>query len=1084
MLFRKFSILFAISIFASILFTGTARCDNEDNKAKMLVGFVQSTQAQLPARISAKASESPQMTAQLTLDLIVYRWTSRLSKIPPDVKNINQIISSLSKTLKNQTADWAMAYFPTVDEHKSFSQMPERDDERVQALSDLSIQVKSALDYKESAPIEAVKSLQNAIQICQQLGLDLTEALLLKSLGDHYLYDMTRYRQAEICYDRATWVFSAYGCVVMSAGIYDDWGTLSEYTGRFSNAIENYTQAARQWERLASQSSNGLKYRDLAGQEYIKAGDIQMSTGDADMALQLMNTGLDQLRIWAQTSKSYDSLISNLIKVSDSYIQHGDVTKALKMLQGAQMASSRQPDMLLTAQLMDELSKAYTAANQPQNAAAAELKRNNLLKKIIFYGELALTKIEKYPAISADKRSVLAGKIGYCAEAYQETQNYSKSAQVWQKLADIYESMRSIQWQISCLRSAAGAYDLSSNSQGSIAARTEAVKIAMSARQKSVAADIIQDMAQAFIAADDLPNALEAFTELAPIISDSGNVRGLARVLEARGKLLYNNGKYSDAIEDFQDARLRYSSQIGDDWGAGNVSLQLAQAQKALGKLTDARDTLKSALDDVESKYASENIDTNANSEHNRLLMNLYHDLASIDISLGDTDTAYRLLRHSRRYGWVSNLISQMKGDPDNAISSLAAKIDLLTGAETVNPSVPGSGKILADNWTSFVQNCWRLGRHYQANYNALPIDPLDICKLHESLPEKEAVVEYMVADSSTYAFVCSRNKVICTEISIQRTTIDASLAKLQKTLKDCEESLGAGIPVPAVNDWQELTFMEIESPLSDLYKQFIAPIKPELNECDGIIFVLPQELTGLPMHSLLYTNADESPHFLIEDYKISYLGRGMLSDITNSENKPIDVKTDKLSIFADPEGNLPDALVEAKEIQKSYPNSQSFTGNKANTSNFIRECGTSEILHVAAHHKTDSSQAGFQLLLAPDKDSDGSLGIAELSSVSKTALKMVVLSTCDSMGSSNPISNGQSRAAEVFSLLGADSIVGGLWKVSDAASAELMGTFYKEICNTTKAEALRKAQIQAIESRKFTHPFYWACFALYGNPN
>ena len=66
----------------------------------------------------------------------------------------------------------------------------------------------------------------------------------------------------------------------------------------------------------------------------------------------------------------------------------------------------------------------------------------------------------------------------------------------------------------------------------------------------------------------------------------------------------------------------------------------------------------------------------------------------------------------------------------------------------------------------------------------------------------------------------------------------------------------------------------------------------------------------------------------------------------------------------------------------------------------------------------------------------------------------------------------------------GARSTLASLWAVSDSATVELMSKFYRELAtgNTTKAEALRQAQISLVKSDRYFHPFFWSAFVLVGN--
>lgn len=66
----------------------------------------------------------------------------------------------------------------------------------------------------------------------------------------------------------------------------------------------------------------------------------------------------------------------------------------------------------------------------------------------------------------------------------------------------------------------------------------------------------------------------------------------------------------------------------------------------------------------------------------------------------------------------------------------------------------------------------------------------------------------------------------------------------------------------------------------------------------------------------------------------------------------------------------------------------------------------------------------------------------------------------------------------------GARSALGSLWPVSDSAAQQLLPAFYSHLENpeTTKAQALRRAQIDLMQQPRFRHPFFWSPFILAGN--
>jgi CHAT domain-containing protein len=66
----------------------------------------------------------------------------------------------------------------------------------------------------------------------------------------------------------------------------------------------------------------------------------------------------------------------------------------------------------------------------------------------------------------------------------------------------------------------------------------------------------------------------------------------------------------------------------------------------------------------------------------------------------------------------------------------------------------------------------------------------------------------------------------------------------------------------------------------------------------------------------------------------------------------------------------------------------------------------------------------------------------------------------------------------------GARSALATLWFINDQASSGLVSSFYRELLDPTvsKAEALRRAQVELMADRRYRHPGYWSPFLLIGN--
>jgi CHAT domain-containing protein len=96
----------------------------------------------------------------------------------------------------------------------------------------------------------------------------------------------------------------------------------------------------------------------------------------------------------------------------------------------------------------------------------------------------------------------------------------------------------------------------------------------------------------------------------------------------------------------------------------------------------------------------------------------------------------------------------------------------------------------------------------------------------------------------------------------------------------------------------------------------------------------------------------------------------------------------------------------------------------------------------------------------------------------------LVVLSACQTGLGKDVKGEGLIGLTRGFMYAGASGVVASLWKVDDHATAELMKRFYEGMFKQglTPAAALRRAQIEMSEQKRWSSPYYWAGFVIQGH--
>ncbi|MEL6385029.1 MAG: CHAT domain-containing tetratricopeptide repeat protein, partial [Cyanobacteria bacterium J06626_18] len=218
--------------------------------------------------------------------------------------------------------------------------------------------------------------------------------------------------------------------------------------------------------------------------------------------------------------------------------------------------------------------------------------------------------------------------------------------------------------------------------------------------------------------------------------------------------------------------------------------------------------------------------------------------------------------------------------------------------------------------------------------------------------------------------------------------------------------------------------------------------------------------------------------------------------------------------------GPLPGTAAEAEAIALELPDATILTRAQA-TENVLKTVAAPRILHIATHGfffgdverpNTDSRglgvipNEGSPVSAAPIEvaienpllrsglalagfnarssgDEDGVLTALEAANLNLFGTQLVVLSACET--GLGDIANGEGvyGLRWSFAIAGAETQLMSLWLVSDDGTSELMARYYDRLTSGMgRSEALRETQLEMMDEREYSHPYYWASFVLAGD--
>ncbi len=204
------------------------------------------------------------------------------------------------------------------------------------------------------------------------------------------------------------------------------------------------------------------------------------------------------------------------------------------------------------------------------------------------------------------------------------------------------------------------------------------------------------------------------------------------------------------------------------------------------------------------------------------------------------------------------------------------------------------------------------------------------------------------------------------------------------------------------------------------------------------------------------------------------------------------------LEHFAGPPGlpgtrtipRLPFTALEAKAIESvsgglSHLTAMGFNASRATA--MSPELANYRYVHFATHGYLDTERPDLSALVLAMVDEgghtqEGFLRAHEIYNLNLPA-ELVVLSACETGLGKAIKGEGLVGLTRGFMYAGAARVAVSLWSVSDRATADLMRHFYEAMLTRgdRPAKALRAAQLEMLQQKAWSAPYYWAGFVLQG---
>jgi CHAT domain-containing protein/Tfp pilus assembly protein PilF len=601
----------------------------------------------------------------------------------------------------------------------------------------------------------------------------------------------------------------------------------------------------------------------------------------------------------------------------------------------------------------------------------------------------------------------------------------------------------------------------------------QALAIARETGDRQLEATTLSNIGKVYYTLEQYDLAQAAYRQALTITRAVGLRQLEGKTLNKIGELYRGQNHPAKAVEVLRQA-LAIQQEVGDhegeaatltDMGVLNNQMRdtvgaIASYQRAIDVTENMQSALK--IDEFKASFASEHTD-------------IYEQLINLLWDANRFEEAFNYAERARARAFLDQLangpMNFRAGVPSNMLAQEQSLQSRITGlrnqllalrnrsSDQQDPdAIAHTQAELTTLEKDYAALLIELKRQSPELATLVSVDVASIPDIQSLLDADTTLIVYFVAQKRTLAFILTRN-------TFQHMALDISREELTET-------------IAVFRDFARLDDLH-PSNLQILYTWLIAPLKAHLRT--QTIGIVPHGI----LHYLPFAALTDGQSYLGADHILFTLPSASVLQYIQQKRKTRDMGV--LAIAQSHAAGLPplgNVDKEAQAIAQLY-GIQALVGDAATETAFRTRAGQVAIIHVAAHGQLNVPNPLFsRIALAADKDNDGDLEVHEVYELDLRHADLVVLSACQTQLGDQSLGDDIVGLNRAFIYAGTPTVIASLWSVDDEATAIFMTSFYRHLKDGMgKAEALRAAQAELRADPKYAHPYYWAAFALTGDP-